>query len=72
MSNKCDFNKVLKTECILQHFTRNCRINGSDDFERAETESYLWKAGLLNLKEKGMIICYIINKCLVMLLRAGK
>ena len=25
-----------------------------DDFERDETDAYLWRAGLLNVKEKGM------------------
>ena len=43
-----------------------------DDFERDETEAYLWRAGLLNVKEKGMAICYIRNMCLVMFLRVGK
>ena len=43
-----------------------------DDFERDETEAYLWRAGLLNVKEKGMAICYIRNMCLVMFLRGGK
>ena len=36
MSNICDFDIILKTECILQHFTRNCRIKNLDDFERDE------------------------------------
>ena len=26
MSNICDFDGILKTECNLQHFTRSCRI----------------------------------------------
>ena len=26
MSNICDFEGILKTECDLQHLTRNCRI----------------------------------------------
>ena len=43
-----------------------------DDFERDETEAYLWRAGLLNVKEKGMAICYIRKMCLVMFLRGGK
>ena len=70
--NTCDFDRILKTECNLQHFTRNCRIKNLDDFERDEADAYLWRAGLLNLKEKGMAICYIINRCLVMILRGGK
>ena len=72
MSNRCDFDRTLKTECKLQHFTRNCRIKNLDDFGRYDEDAYLWRAGLLNVKEKGMTICYIISKCLVMFLRGGK
>ena len=64
MSNICDFHRILKTECNLQHFTRNCRIKNLDDFERDETRVFV--------KEKEMTICYIMNYCLVMLLRGGK
>ena len=72
MSNICDFDRILKTECNLQHFTRNCRIKNLDDFEIDETDAYLRRVGLLNVKEKGMTICYIMNRCLVMFLRGGK
>ena len=72
MSNTCDFDRILKTECNLQHSTRNCRIKNLDDFERDEAVAYSWRAGLLNVKEKGMIICYIKNRYLVMFLRGGK
>ena len=72
MSNIYDFDRILKTECNLQHFTRNCRIKNLDDFERDEAGTYLWRAGLLNVKEKGITICYIMNRCLVMFLRKGK
>ena len=72
MSNICDFDRILKTECNLQHFTRNCRIKNLDDFKRDEADAYLWRAGLLNVKEKGMTIYYIMNRCLVMFLREGK
>ena len=72
MPNTCDFERILKTECNLQHFTRNCRIKNLDDFERDETDAYLWRAGLLIVKDKGMSIRYIMNKCLVMFLRRGK
>ena len=71
MSNICDFDRILETECNLQHFTRNCRIKNLDDFERDDADAYLWRAELLNVKEKGMTICYIINRCLVMF-RGGK
>ena len=53
MSNICDFDRILKTECNLHHFTRNCRIKNLDDVERDESDTYLWRAGLLNVKEKG-------------------
>ena len=43
-----------------------------DDFEGNEANAYLSRAGLLNVKEKGMTICHIISKCLVMFLRGGK
>ena len=71
-SNICDFEGILKTKCNLQYLTRNCRIKNLDDFERDEADGYLWGAGLLNVKEKGMTICYIMNRCLVMFLRGGK
>ena len=64
MSNICDVDRLLKTECNLQHFTRNCRIKNLDVFERGKVDAYLWRAGLLNVKEKGMTICYIMNRCL--------
>ena len=72
MSNICDFDRILKTKCNLQHFTRNCRIKNLDDFERDKADAYLWRARLLNVKEKGMTICYIMNRCLVMFLREEK
>ena len=72
MSNNCDFDRILKTECYLQHFTRNCRIKNLGDFERDEADPFLSKAGLLNVKEKGMTMCCIMKRCLVMLLRGGK
>ena len=63
MSNICDFDRILKTECNLEHFTRNYRIKNLDDFERYEADNYLWRAGLWNVKEKGLTICYILNWC---------
>ena len=62
----------METECNLQHFTRNCRIKNLDDFERDEADAYLWKSGLLNVKERGIAICYIMSRGFVMLLRGGK
>ena len=69
MSNTCDFDKILKTEYNFQHFTRNCRIKNLDDFERDEAGTYLWRAGLLNVKEKETTICYNMSRYLVMFLR---
>ena len=40
MSNICDFDIILKTECNLQLFARNCRIKNLDDFERHEADKY--------------------------------
>ena len=48
--------QIFKTEYNLQHFTRNCRIKDLDDFERDEVDTYLWRVGLLNAKEKGLTI----------------
>ena len=72
MSDICDFDRILKSKCRLQQFTGNCRIKNLDDFERHEGDAYLWRAGLLNEKEKGMTKCYIMNWRLVMFLRGGK
>ena len=72
MSNIFDFEGILKTECDLQHLTGNCRIKNLDEFERDEADAYLWRAGLLNMKEKRMNKCYFMNKCLVMFLRGQK
>ena len=61
-----------KLNATLQHFTRNCRIENLDDFERDEADVYFWRAGLLYMKDKGMSICYIMNRCLVMFLSVGE
>ena len=72
MSNVCDFEGILKTECDLQHLTSNWRIKNLDDFERDEVDVYLWRVGLLNMTEKGINICYFMNRCLLMFLRGEK
>ena len=72
MSNICDFDRIWKTKCNSQNFTRNCRIKNLDDFERDKADAYLWRAGALNVKEKEITIWLIINRCLVMFLRGGK
>ena len=72
MFNICDFDRILKTECNLQYFTRNCRIKNLDDFERDEADTYLWRAGVLNMKQKRMTICHIMNRYLVLFLEGGK
>ena len=56
MSSICDFDRILKTEWNLHHFTRNCRIKNMNDFETDEADAHLWRAGLLNLKEKEMTV----------------
>ena len=56
----------------MQQFTRNFRIKNLDDFKIDEAETHLGRAGLLIVKEKGMTIRYIMNKCLVMFLREWK
>ena len=66
MSDICEFDRILRTECNLQHFNRICRIKNIDDFERDKGQAYLWRAGLLKVKENGMKICYIMSRCLVM------
>ena len=72
MFNICDFDRILKTECNWQHITRNCRLRIWMTLKEMRQTRICW-AGLLNMKEKGMIICYNINRCLViMLLRGGK
>ena len=43
-----------------------------DDFEKDEAEAYLWTAGLLNMKEKRMIIYYIMSRYFVMFFRGRK
>ena len=56
----------------LPTFHQKPQIKNLDDFERDEAGTYLWRAGLLNEKEKGMTICCIINRYLVVFLRGGK
>ena len=41
MSNTCDFDRILKTECSFQNFTRNCRIKNLNNFERDQADVYL-------------------------------
>ena len=72
MSNICGFDKILKTECNLQNFTRNCGIKNLDNFERDNTGAHLWRAGLLNVKENVMTIYCIVNRCLVWFSKARK
>ena len=40
MSNICDFDRILKTECNLQHLARNFRIKNLDGFERNRADAY--------------------------------
>ena len=45
----------LNAACNISPET--ARVNNLDDFERDEADVYLWRAELLNVKEKGMTIC---------------
>ena len=38
-SNICHFEEILKTECNLQHLTRNFRIKNLRDFERNKADA---------------------------------
>ena len=41
MSYICDFDRILKNERNLLHFTRTCGIKNLDDFEGDEADMYL-------------------------------
>ena len=47
-----DIDRTMETDCNLRHFTGNCGIKNLDDFEGDNANTYLWRAGLLNVKEK--------------------
>ena len=72
MINICDSDRILKTEwtCNITQETAELRI--LMNWERDEADSYLWWAGLLNVKEQGMTIYYVMSRCLIMFLRGGK
>ena len=38
--------RIWKSECDLQHFTKNFRIKNFNNLERDEADVYLWRAGL--------------------------
>ena len=40
----------------LATFHQKLQVKNLDNFQREEADAYLWKAGLLNMKEKGMTI----------------
>ena len=48
------------------------KLKNFDDFEKDEAVTYLWRAGLLDVKGGGMTIRYIIPRCLAMFLKGGK
>ena len=56
----------------LATFHQKLQIKNLDNFEREEADAYLWRAELLNMKEKRMTISYIMNRCLVMLHRGER
>ena len=57
MSNIYEFDRVLKTECSLQHFTRNYIIKNLDEMKQMRQTLFV-DTGLLNVKEKGHILHY--------------
>ena len=70
MSKIFDFDRILKTECNLLNFTRNCRIKN------------LWKSWVRHIfvesrtfkceEERNDHMLHCVNRCLVMFLRGGK
>ena len=56
----------------MQLATFHQKLKNLDDFERDESDAHLGRARLLNVKEKGKTICYIMNRCSVMFLRGEK
>ena len=62
--------------------TEFCKLNATCNISPETAELRIWmtlkemrqmrRAGLLNVKEKGMTICYIMNSCLIMFLRGEK
>ena len=69
MSNICDFDRILKLNatCNISPETAELRI-----WMTLKEMRQTRRAGLLNVKEKGMTIYYIMNRCLVMFLRGGE
>ena len=47
-----DIDRIMETDCNLRHFTGNCGTKNLNDFEGDNGNTYLWRAGLLNVKEK--------------------
>ena len=75
MSNICDFDRILKTEWNLQHFTRNCRIKNLDDFKRDEADACFWENRTFKCKgERNNHIPHYeqVVTFLVMFLRGGE
>ena len=82
--NICSTHSNLKKCLRYATLTEFWKLNGTCNISPESAEwrigwpwnrlanAYLWRAGLLNVKEKGMTISYIMNRCLVMFLREGK
>ena len=81
--NICSTHLKLKKCLTYVTLTEFWKLNATCNISRKTVElriwmtlkeayAYLWRAGLLNAKEKGMTIYYIMNRCLVMFLREGK
>ena len=80
--NICSAHLKLKKCLTYVTLTEFWKLNATCNISPETAELRIWmtlkemrqtrRAGLLNLKEKGMTICYIMNRCLVMFLRGRK
>ena len=62
ISNIGDFERNMKIKCYLLCFTRNYGVKHLVDFEGEKADTYLWRAGFLNVKEKRMTIYYHLEQ----------
>ena len=80
--NICSAHLKLKKCLTYVTLTEFWKLNATCNISPETAELRIWmtlkemrqtrRAGLLNVKEKGMTICYIMNRCLVMFLRGEK
>ena len=79
--NICNTHLKFKKCLLYVSLTEFWKLNAACNISPENAELRIWmtlkemrqiRVGLLDVKEKGMTICYIINRCLVMFLRGGK